>query len=265
MSDSVLTINANAHLAAFSRMAATSKKTLPTLWKEEARICFGGSGSMPGVAGITPPYGEGGLQSTRKAESHAKAKIAADIHALYGTPGEAYDLLPQSTGVADAFWSHYKKGEIADANSILRETTGSILYPFDDGKFHRNNFRRRRRGGSGFKFYVSDPEELELYIKFEQEQIWWLTSGWLDPLTALGAKLPAGVKRHSEAPGNLNVVINDAEISIAIRNDVSYAGSIKDMSRRIKTVMNEWRVARLDRMWANYQEQIAKAAGFKLS
>ena len=265
MSDSVLTISADAHLAAFSRMAMTSKKTLPQLWREEARICFGGTGTMPGVAGITPPYGEGGLQSARTAESKAKAKIAADIHALYGTPGEAYDLLPSHNGQADAFWFMYQHDDIAGANQLLREATGSILYPFDDGAFHRKNFRRRRRGGSGFKFYVSNPEELELYIKFEQEQIWWLTSGWMEPLTALGAKLPTGVKRHSEAPGNLNVIINDAEISIAVRNDVSYAGSIKDMSRRIKMVMNEWRVARLDRMWANYQEKIAKAAGFKQS
>jgi hypothetical protein len=29
--------------------------------------------------------------------------------------------------------------------------------------------------------------------------------------------------------------------------------------------MNDWRVARLDRMWAHYQAQLAKAAGFKLS
>lgn len=262
MSAPVLTIDATPHLAAFARMAATSTKTLPTLWREEARICFGGSGSMPGVAGITPPYGEGGLQNSRTAESHAKAIVAADIRSLYGTPGEAYDILPQSTGVADAFWSLQAKGQISDANAILRETTGSILYPFDGGVHHRKNFRRRSRQ---FKFYVSDPKELELYIKFSQEQIWWLASGWEDPLTALGSKLPAGVKRHSEAPGNLTVIINEAEISIAIRNDVSYSGQIKDMTRRISTVMNKWRVARLDRMWQHYQETLAKAAGFKLS
>lgn len=262
MSASVLTIPADAHLAAFSRMAMTSKKTLPQLWREEARICFGGTGTMPGVAGITPPYGEGGLQSARTAESHAKAKIAADINSLYGTPGEAYDLLPQHNGQADAFWGYYKRGEIREASDLLRSATGSILAPFDAGVHHRRNFRRRARN---FRFFVSDPEELALYVQMEQENIWWLTSGWMEPLTALGAKLPTGVKRHSEAPGDLDVIINNAEFSIAVRNDVSYAGSIGDMSRRIKTVMNEWRVARLDRMWANYQEKIAKAAGFKQS
>jgi hypothetical protein len=259
--DTVLELNIEPHLRAWSRMAATSKKTLPALWKEEARICFGGSGSMPGVAGITPPYGEGGLQNARTAQSHARAKVAADIMSVYGTPGEAYDLLKDvSPGEADPFWWLYKHGDTAGASDLLRGATGSILHAFDDGAHHRKNFRRRAKR---FRFFVSDPQNLKAYVQLEQEQIWWLASGWAEPLEALGAKLPAGVKKHS-SPGHLEFRVTDADIVITISNDVSYAGQIKDMKRRIQTVMNEWRVARLDRMWENYQETLAKAGGLTL-
>lgn len=241
-------------------MAATSKKTLPALWKEEARICFGGSGTMPGVAGITPPYGPGGLQNTRTAEAHAKAKIAADIYGLYGTPNDAYAAVQEaSPGQAQAFWWLYKHGDIPGASDIVRAATGSIIAPFDDGAHHRRNFRRR---GRKFRFYVSDPKNLKAYVELEQEQVWWLASGWQEPLQALGAHLPAGVKKHS-APGHLKVVSNDHELTITISNDVKYASQIGDMKRRIETVMNDWRVARLDRMWNTYQDTLAGVSGFK--
>jgi hypothetical protein len=255
-------INLAPHLAAFTRMASASKKLLPTLWKEEARICFGGSGSMPGVAGITPPYGEGSLQNARTAEVHAKAKVAADIYGLYGTPNDAYDAVMQKApGEAQAMWYLLKHGDIPGASDIVRATTGSIIHPFDDGALHRRDFRKKRRAG-GFRFFVSDPKNLKAYVQLEQEMIWWLASGWQDPLEALGAKLPSGVKRHS-APGHLEVIINDSEITITAGNDVRYAGAIKDMTRRIQTVLNTYRVARLDRMWDNYLAKLGSASGFK--
>lgn len=253
------------HQNAFLRMAAASKKTLPELWREEARICFGGSGSMPGVAGITPPYGEGKLQNTRAAEVHAKTKVAADIYGLYGTPGDAYEAIQeQAPAQSQAFWYLYKHHDVAGASDILRAATGSIIHPFDDGVHHRRNFRKgSQRGGRRFRFYVSDPKNLKAYVQLEQEMIWWLASGWHEPLEALGARMPAGIKRHS-SPGHLRVTITDSMISIEVGNDVSYAGQIKDMERRIQTVMNDWRVARLDRAWENYLAKLARQSGFTL-
>lgn len=259
------TLTFDRHQAAFLRKAATSKKDLPTLWREEARICFGGTGSMPGVAGITPPYGEGKLQNASSAQKHARDKVAADIYGLYGTPNEAYDMIQEAAPQqAPAFWYLYKHHDVPGASDILRAATGSIIHPFDEGVHHRRNFRKgSRRGARSFKFYVSDPKNLKAYVQLEQEMIWWLASGWAEPLEALGARLPAGVKRH-KSPGHLQVTITDGMISIEVGNDVSYAGAIADMNRRIQTVMNDWRVARLDRMWENYLAKLARSGGFAL-
>lgn len=241
-------------------MASASKKTLPELWIEEARICFGGSNNMPGVAGITPPYGEDKLQNTRSAEAHAKEKIAADIYGLYGTPGDAYDTIKEKAPAkAGPFWWLLNHDDLAGASDLLREATGSIIHPFDDGVFHRRNFMRRGRKG-GFRFFVSDPKNLKAYVQLEQELVWWLASGWHEPLEALGARMPAGIRKHP-APGHLTVTISDQMISIEASNDVRFAGAIKDMERRIMTVMNDWRVARLDRAWDNYLAKLARASG----
>lgn len=253
------------HQTAFQRMAMFSKKTAEELWIEEARICFGGTNSMPGVAGITPPYGEGKLQNARTAEVHARAKIAADINGLYGSPGDAFEAIKEKAPVqAQAFWYLYKHNDVPGASDILRAETGSIIHPFDDGVHHRRNFRRKARGGRGFRFYVSDPKNLKAYVQLEQEMVWWLTSGWAEGLQTLGAKLPAGVKKHPGAPGHLKVNISEGIISIEISNDVSYAGNIADMERRIMTVLNDWRVARLDRMHENYLAKLAGQSGMKL-
>lgn len=253
------------HQEAWQRMAMFSKKSAEELWIEEARICFGGTGSMPGVAGITPPYGEGKLQNARSAEAHAKSKIAADINSLYGSPGDAFEAIQEKApGQAQAFWYLYKHNDVPGASDILRAETGSIIHPFDDGVYHRRNFRRRSRGGRNFRFYVSDPKNLKAYVQLEQEMVWWLASGWAEPLRELGAKLPTGVTKHAGAPGDLQFKFTNGLLSIEISNDVSYAGAIADMERRIMTVMNDWRVARLDRMHENYLAKLAGSSGMKL-
>lgn len=250
-------VRSTAHEQAIERVLATSKRAAVEVLKSEARIVF------QNVARYTPPGHAGTIG--KAAESHAKTKIEADIRALYGTPGEAYDLLPQSTGVADAFWSHYKRGEISDANDILRGTTGSILYPFDAGEFHRKNFRQRRRKGSGFRFFVSDPGEIDLYIQMQQENIWWLASGWQEALRALGVKNPPyGSAKHPEAPGGLRVEITASAIEIAMRNDVRYARQVKDFQRRIKWAMDV-RADRMQRQWDFYLAKLAGESGLKAS
>lgn len=126
MSDG-LTINLDGHMAAFSRMASASKKDLPTLWHQEARICFGGTSSMPGVADITPPYSQDTYRNARAAKEHADAKLEADIRSLYGTPGEAYEAI-QSTApaAASAFWLLQSSGQESDASDLLRKATSSL-------------------------------------------------------------------------------------------------------------------------------------------
>jgi len=247
-----ITVTSSKHEAALERLMSTSKKTAEEVLTQRARIVF------KTVAQYTPPSHAGVLG--RSAETHAKAKVASDIHGLYGTPNEAYDAVAEkSPGEARAFWYLLKHGDIGGASGIMRAATGSIIAPFDDGAHHRRNFRRR---GNKFRFFVSDPKNLKAYVQLEQEQVWWLASGWEDALSALGVKgIPYGVGKHA-APGTLRVEITDQRIVITMVNQVGFASRVKDINRRILWAMNQ-DADTMQRMWDAYMEKLAGQAGMK--
>lgn len=253
-----LTVSSARHEAALERLLSTSKRTAEEVLKGEARIVF------KNVALYTPPAHQG--VTGKAAERHAQAKVGADIYALYGTPGDAYDAIAvKSPGKASAFWLLNEQGETRAASDILREATGSILYPFDGGKHHRTNFRKRiRRGNAGFTFYVSNPQSLDVYVQQQQSHVWWLSGGWEDALTALGVRgMPYGVGKH-DAPGTLRVHLTDTRLEVAMVNNVSYAAGVKDINRRILWAMDV-RADRMQRNWDNYLARLAGQAGMNAS
>ena len=247
-----ITVTNSRHEAALARLVSTSKRGAVVVLTERAKTVF------KTVAKYTPP-GHAGVTG-RAAETHAKAKIATDIYSLYGTPSDAYEAVQEkSPGQADAFYYLLKHGDVPGASGIVRETTGSIIAPFDDGVYHRRNFRRRARN---FRFFVSDPKNLKAYVQLQQEQVWWLAGGWEPALSALGVKdIPYGITKHS-APGTLKVSITDALISIAMLNNVGYASEVKDIERRVAWAMG-LDADTMDRMWDHYMAKLAGEVGMK--
>lgn len=236
------------------RLLATSKKSAAEVMRQQARLLF------VEVAKVTPPFGSGALQKTGEAQKNARAKVAADIYGLYGLPNDAFDAIKdRNPGEAQAFWYLHKKGDTAGASDLLRAATGSILHPFDDGAHHRRNFRKKTKN---FRFYVSDPANLKAYVRLMQDRVWWLASGWSEPLAALGARVPAGVNRH-RAPGLLRVEITDQAIEITMRNDVRYAVKIDNLRNRIRYAMDR-RADALNRRWEDWMKRLARESGLKV-
>lgn len=247
-----ITVPSPKHEAALERLLSTSKKAAVEVVKQRARTVF------KTVAQYTPPAHAGVLG--RSAQTHARAKVASDIYALYGTPSDAYDAVAEkSRGDAQAFWWLHKHGDTGAASDIVRAATGSILAPFDDGVHHRRNFRRR---GNRFRFFVSDPKNLNAYVLLQQEQVFWLASGWEDALTALGVKgIPYGVGKH-DAPGTLKVEITEQLIAITMVNQVGFASRVKDINRRIRWAMDQ-DADTMQRMWDHYMSKLAGEVGMK--
>jgi hypothetical protein len=109
----------------------------------------------------------------------ARTKVAADIYSMYGTPNDAYDLLSaRSVPAAKQYWYLHEHGLNRDAAEVLKDNTGSIMYPFDDGDYHRKMRRAGRRRGQRFKFFVENPEALESYVKTIQGRVM-VASLWL--------------------------------------------------------------------------------------
>jgi len=101
-------------------------------------------------------------------------------------------------------------------------------------------------------------------VQLEQEQVWWLASGWYPALSALGVKdIPYGVGRHS-APGTLKVDLTTFLLSITMTNEVGFAGQVKDFERRIAWAM-QLDVDTMQRMWDNYMKKLAGEIGMKVT
>lgn len=251
MSEGII-VTSSKHEAALQRLISTSKKTAVEVVKQRAKIVF------KTVAKYTPPAHAGVLG--RSAQAHGRAKVAADIYSLYGTPGEAFDAVQaKDPGQAQSMWWLHKHGDTAGASQIVRETTGSALAPFDDGKHHRRNFRRR---GRNFRFFVSDPKALAAYVKEQQQHVWWLGSGWFNALSALGVKgIPFGINAHI-TPGTLRVDISEKSIAVTMINKVGFASQVKDINRRILWAMNQ-DADTMQRMWDNYMSTLARQSGMK--
>lgn len=247
-----ITVTNTKHEASLQRLLSTSKRGAVDVLKDRAKTVF------KTVAMYTPPAHAGTLG--KAAETHARAKIATDIYSIYGTPNDAYEAVQaKSPGLADPMWWLLKHGDIKGASDIVRETTGSIIAPFDDGAHHRRNFRRR---GRNFRFFVSDPKNLKAYVQLEQEQVWWLASGWEPALSALGVRgIPYGIGKHN-SPGTLRVEISTSLLSITMVNNVGFAGQVKDFERRIAWAM-DIDVDTMQRMWDHYMKVLAGEVGMK--
>lgn len=252
-----LTINNAAFDAAVLRFALTSRKAATEVMKDQAKLLF------VEVAKITPPYG-GDALTGRKAEAQGKAAVDRGIRSIYGTPGDAYEVLEaKSAGMANAFWSLHKDGKDDLASRLLREQTGKGMVPFDGGTLHRRFGRGAVRGNRTKRritTFVSNPQELDDYIEQQQSHVWWLAGGWADALRALGAKVPYGVDKLN-SPGRLQIEANDRRIVITMMNEVGYGLQVRDIERRIDFAIKK-RVGALDRRWESYLNRAAKDAGF---
>ncbi|HCN77345.1 MAG TPA: hypothetical protein DIT13_09160 [Verrucomicrobiales bacterium] len=241
-----LVIHSEAHSLAFARLVSTSKKAAVDLVRQEFGLL------LTEVAKVTPPYSE--KMSGKKAEVQGRAAVAADIRALYGTPGDAYDAISAPAAKA-AFWFLHQSGDNAAASQILRAETGTGLSPFDGGTVHgRRRPGNRRRRQRRVVYYVADTDALDVYIAAEQAHVWWLASGWAPALRALGRRLPYGVERHS-APGTMRAVITDQRIELVAVDSVAFASRVRDIERQIQFAL-KIRTGAMQRSWDHFTRNV---------
>lgn len=261
-----LTFNTARFDAAVARLVMTSKKTSVEALTQQGRLLF------VEVAKVTPPAGgaKGNTLQGKAAEMAGKVAVARDIHAAYGTPGQAFsDLLSKAgKGPAGAFWDAHKHGRDAEAAAIVRLHLKKSYSPFDGGKAAESMRGRWRKSGGQQRrdplYYLRDPAPMHAYVREEQSHVWYLSSGWYQPLKALGAKgIPYGVNKHS-APGFLEVNITETSIEIKMINYVGYASRIKGLKAQIQFAMKV-RTGRLDRAWAENLKRKSGGSGFKIT
>lgn len=252
-----LTIHSTAFEAGIVRLAATSTRAGVDIMRQKARLVF------VDVAKYTPPASQG--STGRLAEIQGKAKVAADIRDLYGTPDDAFAAIALvDRKAAGEFWYLHNHDKDEVAAQIVRNTLGKSFATFDGGTLHSrtaNGRRRRRKDQREHVYYVTNPQSLTAFIENIQSHVWYFASGWRTPLQALQAKVPYGADKFS-APGQLHISITETAIEITMENDVKYGREVRAMERRILWAMNI-QAKKMDRAWNHYLATAARDAGFK--
>lgn len=250
---------------AITRRIATSAREAEPIFVEQARGVFSNYFQVTPPASITKANGATDWTVTigNDAKEHGKAKVAADIHALYGTPSDAYDDLHRvSPAKAAAFWILQKQKKTDQANKILRGQFGSGFSKFDGGALHQRWFKGtgRRRGDGGPTIYVENPRELESYVKDIQGHVGYLLGGHHSIAAKLGIVLPSWAR--TEAPSAATVDFGPGRLSITAINDVDYASAV-NLEGRSQWAINS-QAAKMTRQWEKFQEDQFAKLGFKL-
>jgi hypothetical protein len=239
---------------ALQRRLATSSRDHLAVLSEQAR------GIQRRVIEVTPPGSEGVKGTSRKAREMGMAAVGRDIRRIYGTPGDAYELIrAKNEQVAGAFWKAHQQRDVAEASRLMESVVGKKLFPFDGGKLHGSFKKKQGRVKSrGAIFFVEDEKELNDYIKTRQKRVQFLQAGWKEAASKLGLTLPSSISTHHSV-GSAVIEVTATRIRIVATNGVSYASNA-DVERRIQFAINAQGGA-MERQMERYVETLNRRAG----
>lgn len=263
--DVELDIDIKPLLKSFSNLLVDSERPPIDLLKQQMK------GVVARVINITPPghiIGSGADASVvigRDALTHGRALVRQDISSIYGTPSQAFDLIEDKDAkAAKAFWSHYRKGRIDEANTVMSNAVGSRMYSFDGGTTHRRFKGQRARGkAKRIVFFTNEPKQLEEYIRDIQGRVGWLAAGWNESAKELGLSVPEWIGKHN-APGAYRINVTSDYVEITATNAVKFASQIDDMKRRVQDAV-DGQTAAIDRQFENYLMTLLARNGLALA
>lgn len=249
---------------AVGRLLATSRRERGPVMQGQMK------GILKTVIEITPPGSEGVKGGTRAAQKQGEAAVAADIRRVYGSPGDAYDLLAdKDRAKASAFWFLHSGGGDDQAHRVLADATGKSFSSFDGGVLHRRIINKRGRvaGQKGkhhrFIFAVRDTKSLEEYIAEKQSHVYWLAAGWRKAMNSVGGSVPMMIGKH-DAPGAVEMILDEVRAVLRAHNDVKFASNVHDMERRVQWALDK-QTEKLIRQWDWFVRQQASKQNFKVS
>lgn len=103
------------------------------------------------------------------------------------------------------------------------------------------NRRKRLRGGYGrARSVVDEPKFKRLWAEMSKK-VGYLGSGFGPAAVALGAKMPAFMRRHG-GPGGVRITVREDLVRIRIENRVRYAGKVRGFKRGIQAALGSRRM-----------------------
>lgn len=157
----------------------------------------------------------------------AVAAMRFDVGRVYITPGRAFEILRSSAGeaVAGAFYAAHKRGQLSQAESIIRRSNSPIRN-IEVGSL-RPDLHQRSRNANGrvelkAPLQVVEKREIDAYVKSEISKIGKTASGWNAAAAALGgSEGPTRWKStavHGSEGGSAEEIHVEGKAGFLIRN-----------------------------------------------
>ena len=219
----------NVHMKFDMRQIQRAIKNLEPVVKKSRQelVEQAAKGFVKTIASITPPGSQGATGSTAKKQG--EAAIINDL-------------------------AKVMKAVRAKRNQQL-QSPQDIHKRFRDARTGRINPRNLQ------KPYPVPGAEFNALKKTLLGRVGWLASGWNAAAQKLGVRLPAWISRHGTGAGVILVTSDGRRFRIEISNAVKYAGSVKDLDRRIQKAVT-YQANAMQRQADFLLHKAVKKAGF---
>lgn len=227
----------------FSRFAALADKEMESELRHQAGLF------LIDAMKVTPPFHQGSGQGAAVAKKTGDKSVKRNIDRLF-----IGRTLVGSRKITHLFGKPHPAAPWV--------TTAQEKYPDVAGIYATEKNAARTRGGRSFKFSGKrlsvDRRKVQRILKAETRKVGWLAGGWNAAAVGLGvgAKVPAFVRRHGSAPGQVIIDFRPERLRIVLQNQVSYADRVGGLQKRVTFALRK----RIDSMQRQIPYLIRRAA-----
>lgn len=204
----------------FARFVRLTKNSIEDELKNQGRLF------VIDAIKVTPPFHQGVGQGVTAAKKAGEKSI-----------GQNFDRIFVGVNLVGSRRVTHLFGR-TDVPGLPYIVPTTEKHPNVDGYYHGKKNAARRNAMRGMRFIgppitVSRRKMRKVYQQ-EIKKVGWLAGGWNKAATALGAgnKVPAFVRRHATAPGQVQIDFTASRLRIVLVNQVKYADYVGGLQKR---------------------------------
>jgi hypothetical protein len=204
----------------FARFASLTTNSIEDELKNQARLF------VIDAIKVTPPFHQGVGQGATVAKRAGEKSIARNLDRIFVGVN-----LVGSRRITHLFGR-------TDVPGLPYVVPTTEKHPDVSGIYEKEKASAKRRAMRGMRFFgppktVSRRKVRTIY-RNEVKKVGWLAGGWNAAANRLGAtaKVPAFVRRHAGAPGQVQIDFTASRLRIVLINQVRYADYVGGLQKR---------------------------------
>jgi len=204
----------------FARFARLTKNSVADELKNQARLF------VIDAIKVTPPFHQGVGQGISAAKKAGEKSIGRNLDRIFVGVN-----LVGSRRVTHLFGR-------TDVPGLPYIVPAPEKHPNVEGYYDTKKTQAKRNAMRGMRFFgppiTVARRKVQKVYRQEVKKVGWLAGGWNVAADRLGAspKVPAFVRRHSTAPGQIQIDFTSSRLRIVLTNQVKYADYVGGLQKR---------------------------------